>query len=404
MSISHNKHFFSRHSVDRRSVVRGFTLVELLVVIAIIGMLIALLLPAVQAARAAAQRMTCSNSVKQIALALHTYHDANGAFPMGISGTVGNGGGGLNAGNREFLSPHGFLLPYIEQTAIHSVWVEWVKHRVPWDTATETTINGSDLTPNPHLQFITPFFCASDSRGPKMGSGLKGTNYVFCMGDWVGGNLRNVGNGLMIDSGARGAFGTKVERGMGSIADGTSNTIGVLERLIGLNDNTDRSVTSVVIANRVSAITAMPAAPSGAAPGTSFTTYPDVDPDDCLATAEGKYYRDGLAYNFIQGNRWGQGSGAYTMVGTIMPPNTAGCRNTAQSSDSDSYHLVGPSSKHTGGVNCGLMDGSVRFFTDSIDARSSGVTFPYTLRSSGRSPFGVWGALGSINGGESVAP
>ncbi len=86
---------------------RGFTLVELLVVIAIIGILIALLLPAVQAAREAAKRMQCMNHLKQWGLALHNYHDAYKTFPQGSWGT----------GNR--LAFQVMLLPYLEQGALY---------------------------------------------------------------------------------------------------------------------------------------------------------------------------------------------------------------------------------------------------------------------------------------------
>ncbi|MEA1950175.1 MAG: DUF1559 domain-containing protein, partial [Planctomycetota bacterium] len=100
-----------RH-VSQRSE-KGFTLVELLVVIAIIGILIALLLPAVQAAREAARRMQCSSNLKQIGVALHAYHAALGCFPPG----------GITEGpccsTRSGISWSISILPYIEQPMIY---------------------------------------------------------------------------------------------------------------------------------------------------------------------------------------------------------------------------------------------------------------------------------------------
>ena len=104
---------------------RGFTLVELLVVIAIIGILVALLLPAVQAAREAARRSSCQNNLKQIGLALQNYHSASGSLPIG-------------AGLEEGSLWSAFILPYMEEEA-HAVY-DPEAHRVGLDRAAD---NGS---------------------------------------------------------------------------------------------------------------------------------------------------------------------------------------------------------------------------------------------------------------------
>ena len=95
---------------------RAFTLVELLVVIAIIGVLVALLLPAVQSAREAARRTSCSSNLRQVGLAMQNYHDQNQAFPIGVSNDIPGAGNGSDA---NWTWP-ARILPFIEQSAIYA--------------------------------------------------------------------------------------------------------------------------------------------------------------------------------------------------------------------------------------------------------------------------------------------
>ena len=158
---------------------RGFTLVELLAVIAIIGILIALLLPAVQAAREAARRSQCTNNVKQIVLACHNYHDTYKEFPQGrllrLGLSTSNGWSGFCA-----------LLPYIEQSAL-------------WDQA-QTSNWGSPWSTNAFTTArISAYHCPSD--GNIKDTPLGGRSYHFCYGDSMHDNHTGHPNG-----GRRGAF------------------------------------------------------------------------------------------------------------------------------------------------------------------------------------------------------
>ncbi len=113
---------------------RGFTLIELLVVIAIIAILMALLMPGVQQARAAARRMQCTNNLKQLSLAAHSFHDSNGAFPparliLNVARPVFDQGNNVGMDEATWLVR---LLPYLEETPLHDQWDEYETYgRIP---------------------------------------------------------------------------------------------------------------------------------------------------------------------------------------------------------------------------------------------------------------------------------
>ena len=326
----------------------GFTLVELLVVIAIIGVLIALLLPAVQQAREAARRMSCSNNLKQLGLALHNYHDTSNALPARQGGPVWSG----NNDHPRFSAFVG-LLPFIEQSARYDkIMADKI---YVWHNSASSGYVGE----------IDAFICPSDGlfspTGEDRNALYSPLNYGLCVGDSY--NLPF--NPAQPDPTLRGLFGYLTYFKFRDIKDGLSNTIAISE---------------IVVAPAEDQL--------GRAVGTSTT-----NPLACRAHLVSNAYTTGslIAQYRCHGQRWQDGRPGYCAITTILPPNSATC------SSQNNSGIYSASSRHPGGVLAALADGSVRFVPETIDTGnlSAGSV------SSGRSNYGVWGAMGSKDGGES---
>jgi prepilin-type N-terminal cleavage/methylation domain-containing protein/prepilin-type processing-associated H-X9-DG protein len=347
----------------------AFTLVELLVVIAIIGMLIALLLPAIQAAREAARRRSCSRKVKQWGLGLHNYHDANDAFPAAYNKCHSTS---TNTNYHRYSATY-CLLPFLEETG-RFTRIQAALH--PWDCGADP---GAITDPLVAVQ------CPSDiNAGKDYGTTGAAGNIVMSCGDGAinnahSGNTDNTGkNG---DITTRGLFITWDSKGMAAISDGTSNTIAISESA--LPDAAGSKFAKGGIALE-----------TGIEPS-SYTLAPSV-----ALNRKSENTLTGTVTSNRRGIRYLDGLILYTGFATILPPNSL---NAVKSTKEDDWGLFTAMSNHTGGVNCGFADGSVHFVTGSIDTNG----LPTALQGvglTGGSNYGVWGALGTPEGGESKSP
>ena len=307
---------------------RGFTLIELLVVIAIIAVLIALLLPAVQAAREAARRMQCTNNLKQIGLACHNYHDTRGALP-----------GAEMVYNATSLSALSNLLPHLEQTTLYNAINFSFTYNTPENnTAQNTRVN--------------TFICPSDVADPHPEYGGQ-TNYMANMGSWIvwmsatGPNANlPAPNGVF--------YGNSATR-FADVTDGLANTTLFSERILA-------DFTNGVI-SPIADVFFSPAQP----------TTLDAAVQACQAV---DITSPASQFPLFMGAPWINGQHVFLHV---TGPNTRSCGFFTALRAS-----MPPSSRHPGGVNTLMGDGSVKFVKDSI----------------GLTP---WRALGTRAGGEIVS-
>jgi len=317
----------------------GFTLIELLVVIAIIAILIGLLLPAVQKIREAANRMKCSNNMKQMGLALHNYHDTNGRFPHGGSyGTLTSaqpnypGNGDWGSGQGTWLVD---ILPYMEEDNLYrqinprlnvadSVdgWFKAQDFGINWGHGPQAPRPKMYRCPSDAYLLNQPTTNYAGSIGPQCAPGPFGIdpNEGWCQPEnsGLGGGVAGMGYRWSPDHGnsnsasdIRGMFNRLgADITMSAVTDGLSNTILIGETLPAQHDH--------------------------------FTNF-----------------------------GWWHFNGAGTGASTIVPINTVSDGSQGNANASNNWNVSwGFKSKHSGGANFVFGDGSVKFIRQSIDHRT----------------------------------
>jgi type II secretory pathway pseudopilin PulG len=323
----------------------------LLVVITIIAILIALLLPAVQAAREAARRMQCGNNLKQIGLALHNYAAAQQVFPPSFCIVPGT----TLSGNNGSWSIHGRLLPYLEQGNAY----DRVRMDVAWDAQVATGV--------PTMRTAT-FICPAEinDRVRTDSAGKPYTypqNYGFNFGTWL---VWDPATG----QGGDGVFFVNSRIAPAAVTDGLSNTLAAAEV---------KTFTSYFRNT---------GDPGPAAP---------VSPAAVAALAGGAAFKLGSNLNDNTGHtEWADGRVHHSGVTTVFTPNTMvpylhtdgrtydvdyNSRQEGQSATQRTYAAVTARSYHPGAVNALLMDGSCRPVADTIE-------------------LAIWRALSTRAGGE----
>ncbi|QDV71370.1 hypothetical protein Poly24_51050 [Rosistilla carotiformis] len=324
------------HCVQRpRSLKTGFTLVELLVVIAIIGILVGLLLPAVQSAREAARRMSCGNNLKQLGLALHNYHDTYGKLPPDAIWHGNAKGTTAAVGDQRNYTWLCLILPFIEMNSLH----DQINFSLPADTTLTAITVGEETAKE---LSIAAFLCPSDIQW-EIGSKPRGFGVTSYAGNAGWDGHRRKTN----DIGRAGVFSFYDSVRISDIKDGTSNTIAVGEvTTVGLAkaSTVHRSQGGAGYFRRTS---------SSVSRGALVASGPWHGHNHAWVTAAGK--GNVLMADGSPGPIWG----VYGGPNHVCPP-------VYWTHHAINNEWVGPGSFHAGGAQFTLADASVRFIAETI--------------------------------------
>jgi prepilin-type N-terminal cleavage/methylation domain-containing protein/prepilin-type processing-associated H-X9-DG protein len=353
----------------RRRRREGFTLIELLVVIAIIAVLIALLLPAVQAAREAARRSQCVNNLKQIGLALHNYHSVHDAFPPG--GLLQRAADNSTYGYNVAFGVLARLLGGVEQQALANASNYSVgANNDTVGAAINSTVTGTRLS---------VFLCPSDIapswtmnmtlNAPGVKPTSPGNSYFASVGstfEYL--NNSNTAAEVVTTGGPpNGPFQSGGPAlGISAITDGTSNTIAFGEWRMGTGQQN-----IVTLPQDIIQLGTLPAGVTRntptvtATPSAAYVQSLMSWVNQCTKAAPNAGNRSNKTA--AQGECWGYILPGYTLGNVLLGPNpkSPNCSSNGASS-LEAPGLWGLSSRHPGGANVLLCDGSVRFLKDSV--------------------------------------
>ncbi|MDR0871051.1 MAG: DUF1559 domain-containing protein [Planctomycetaceae bacterium] len=386
------KNYFDWHGNCWGGVKRGFTLVELLVVIAIIGVLIALLLPAVQAAREAARRMQCTNNMKQWLLAAHNHHDTLLTFPA-----VQTGGRTVQtkSANANRFGVHYALLTYMEQQGYRDAVDTGAT--APWLPSVDT----AKVRTNP----INTLICPSDGESKNMimigaarNHQAAHSNIVVSHADGIARLQQNDSAEEWAYDATNGCYKRGKTQGEGDL---THRAIFYYTKLTGIEQITDGTSNTIMISESCSGTYQSIQVKNG------IVVVPNFDLGNwiskasvCMAARAGTEYKvDGTNVQLYNSSRCASHLDSLSLhvaFNTAIPPNGASCVKRNNEAELGFYTAT---SYHPGGVNSGFVDGSVHFLSDSIDTNGSPDTWTGT-HLDGESVFGVYGALGTPWAGE----
>ena len=347
--------------------------------------------------------MQCTNYLKQLGLACHTRHDATKYFPSSnrayelvvemrtkhTSAWVSDGG----IAHRNMVGYTPFLLPYIEQTALYERFIQVmdndddpggtrtnpVQYFRPYQGGTEAEASAIWNVR------ISTLICPSAPNSTNSPTETGKISYRCCRGDVFQRYDNASGRGIFDPGG--GVTGAR-RIGIVDIVDGTSNTLLLAECNLSPTAGSKKYKEGVA-----SGLTELDG------------SHRIINPQDCMnAKGSNGDYAQGITVSSIRlGGAWGGPNAFNTQFFTILPPNSPSCYG-----GHDGWMLVSASSRHTGGINAALADGSVQFISDTIEARNLDISAltpiaDYVSKTTGISRHGAWGALGTSSGGESTS-